>query len=195
MSSFCTAPGNIVYLALSWIKKKCSLQHFGHCSNQYGDVICLFYLLTYLLYLLPIQEYVLVDFYKQLELGKKKKKTFTFEIFEGLSLPKWCCHSNDTESVTKKKKKKTSRLLWSRWMTATDGCRRKINGYVNEKWGIKGVVQSIYDNTKAYCHYQRAQAVQNSSYIMCREQCPISAGLLDKHIANERESIYTCFCQ
>lgn len=127
--------------------------------------------------------------------GGKKKKTFTFEIFEGLSLPKWCCHSNDTESVTKKKKKKTSRLLWSRWMTATDGCRRKINGYVNEKWGIKGVVQSIYDNTKAYCHYQRAQAVQNSSYIMCREQCPISAGLLDKHIANERESIYTCFCQ
>lgn len=126
---------------------------------------------------------------------EKKKKTFTFEIFEGLSLPKWCCHSNDTESVTKKKKKKTSRLLWSRWMTATDGCRRKINGYVNEKWGIKGVVQSIYDNTKAYCHYQRAQAVQNSSYIMCREQCPISAGLLDKHIANERESIYTCFCQ
>lgn len=89
MSSFCTAPGNIVYLALSWIKKKCSLQHFGHCSNQYGDVICLFYLLTYLfiylLYLLPIQEYVLVHSYKQLELRGKKRRPSRLKSLRGLA--------------------------------------------------------------------------------------------------------------
>lgn len=150
------------------------------------------YLFIYLLYLLPIQEYVLVHSYKQLELRGKKRRPSRLKSLRGLAFQNDAAIAT-TQSPLQKKKKKTSRLLWSRWMTATDGCRRKINGYVNEKWGIKGVVQSIYDNTKAYCHYQRAQAVQNSSYIMCREQCPISAGLLDKHIGNERESIYTCF--
>lgn len=163
--------------------------------NMVMSFVYFIYLLIYLLYLLPIEEYVLVHSYKQLELGKKKRRPSRLKSLRGLAFQNDAAIATTQSPLQKKKKKKTSRLLWSRWMTATDGCRRKINGYVNEKWGIKGVVQSIYDNTKAYCHYQRAQAVQNSSYIMCREQCPISAGLLDKHIGNERESIYTCFCQ
>lgn len=124
---------------------------------------------------------------------KRRRRPSRLKSLRGLAFQNDAAIATTQSPLQKKKKKKTSRLFWSRWMTATDGCRRKINGYVNEKWGIKGVVQSIYDDTKAYCRYERAQAVQNSSYIMCREQCPISAGLLDKHIGNERESIYTFF--